>query len=413
MGIVRSRFPKNQYMKILFVDDEFILLEGLQLRLLPICQEWEIECSESGADALARMALEPFDVVVADMRMPGMSGPELLAEVMDRYPQTARILLTDQTDETMADPCAISLHEVVSKNCAPEDLKAAIARACQQGEEAAPAGGKLEELMAKITRLPSIPSLYFELVDLMRNPDADIDDIGRVIARDMTMTAAVLKMANSAFFGLQRVVTNTTEATMYLGIATLRSLVLSVQIFSQFESKAMGAFSVEELWSHSLEVASAARSIARAQRASKDLFEEAFVTGVLHDIGKLVLASNFAADYDRVLALMVEKQIGDCSAEKEVFGVTHAEVGGRLLRLWGLPFSMVEAVELHHEPGRTKNKTFAALTAIHAANVLVHEKHQKEGVPTVACDREYLEGLGMAERLDAWRDALEPEPGLA
>jgi putative nucleotidyltransferase with HDIG domain len=392
-------------MKILFVDDEFIFLEGLQLRLLPICQDWEMEFAQSGAEALGLMNQKPFDAIVADLRMPGMSGLALLEHVMSSSPGVVRILLADPVDAQVANPIEAAHHQWVVKNRAPEDLKAIILRACGKEEKARE--DKLEKLMAQVTRLPSIPSLYFELIELMRNPNSDINAVGAVIAKDMTMTAAVLKMANSAFFGLQRVVTSTAEATMYLGVDTLRSLVLSVQIFSQFEQENLGAFSVDVLSAHSLETAAAAKAIAQSECASKEQAEEAFVTGVLHDIGKLVLASNFPERYDEVLRIADEMKTGNCLAEWQVFGVSHAAVGGRLLQIWGIPQTVVEAVMSHHEPCRVKSNGFSVLTALHAANVIVHEKNAVGGISTAHFDMDYLNTLGLAGRLEAWRRAVE------
>ncbi|MDD5349584.1 MAG: response regulator, partial [Chthoniobacteraceae bacterium] len=191
-------------MRILFVDDEFLLLESLQMMLRPICQNWQMEFVESGAEALALMETEPFDVIVSDLRMPKMGGVELLNEVMKRFPDTVRVLVCDPEEERLVDARTAVLHEFLFKPYAAEALKTTILRAC--GEDDSAGGGKLETLMAKISRVPSIPTLYMELIALMKNPDAGIDDVGAIIAKDMTMTAIVLKMANSAYFGLQRVV---------------------------------------------------------------------------------------------------------------------------------------------------------------------------------------------------------------
>jgi len=393
-------------MKILFVDDEFFLLEGLQLRLLPICQNWEMEFAGSGGDALSLMAETPFDAIVADMHMPGMSGPELLNEVMKQYPSTVRILLCEPAEGASVDTDAAFMHEFLSKNCDAEDLKTAILCAC--GKNDAPSGDKLEKLMAKITRLPSIPTLYIELIQLMKNPDADIEDIGDIISRDMTMTAMVLKMANSAFFGLQRVVSSTSEATMYLGVETLRSLALSAQVFSQFQSLKLPGFSVDALWNHSLETAAAAKTIAQLEGAAKNMLDEAFVAGILHDIGKLVLASNFSTEYGEVLR-MTKTQAFECrKAEQEVFGVNHADVGGRLLKLWDLPYAVGEAVAFHHDPSGAAKKTFSTLTTVHAANVIVREKEIADGDPTPQLDMEYLNELGLSARPTVWRATLIP-----
>lgn len=427
-------------MKILFVDDKFFMLESLQIRLVPICQNWDMEFTESGADALSLLAQKPFDVIVSDMHMPSISGPQLLDEVMKRFPNIVRVLLVDPPEggtafdddddddgvaykeltyeevvaankrvptavEAEAYDTAHSKHVCVPKNCPAEDLKAAILSAC--GGDEASQGDKLEKLMARITRIPSIPTLYLELVNLMKNPDAYIEDIGAVIARDMTMTAIVLKMANSACFGLQRVVSNTSEATMYLGMDTLRSLVLSAQVFSQYQSLRISGFSVDALGKHCLKTAAAAKIIAKMETRNRDMAEEAFVAGILHDIGKLVMASNFPTQYAEVIRLATSTNMEHIKAEQEVFGVSHADVGGRLLKLWELPLAVVEAVTWHHEPGKANKDTFTTLTAVHAANVIVQQNPTQGGVPTgPRLDINHMGALGLTGRNVAWREAL-------
>jgi putative nucleotidyltransferase with HDIG domain len=391
--------------KILFVDNEPAVIQSLERSLRMMRQEWDMEFVSSGAGALALMEQTKYDVIVADLHMPRMDGLQLLSEVMDRYPEVVRFIRSDPADLEIVHKSAGATHQFVSKRSDVTTLKATVLRACKHAK--LPQSEKLKELLAKIHRVPSIPWLYVELVELVQDPKVCINDIGSIIGKDMAMTAITLKLVNSAYFGLRRRVSNTTDATIYLGVETIRSLVLSLHVFSQFESSNIEGFSVESLWLHSLETAAGAKTIAHMEGVGQVVSDEAFVAGMLHDIGKLVLAANFTKQYQDVIKLVHSGRRSYCEAEREIFGANHADVGGRILSLWGLPAPVVEAISLHHDPARCEQKVFSPLTAVHAANALVRqlrEDGEASGAPSV--DLAYLAELGLSERIGVWREAL-------
>jgi HD-like signal output (HDOD) protein len=227
----------------------------------------------------------------------------------------------------------------------------------------------------------------------------------------MAMTAQFLKLVNSAFFGLSQPVTSPAEAAVYLGIDTIKSLVLSIHTFSQFDDLKSSGFKLDALMNHSMKTAGRAARIAKLENCNQTVGNECFVGGMLHDIGKLLLASNYSKEYAQVTRLVGEEGLSHCAAEKEVFGVNHASVGGHLLGLWGLPVPVVEAIALHHSPSQTTSPSFAALTAVHAANVFEHESpaNSQPGMDH-ELDASYLATLGLTHRVDVWRQHSESVP---
>jgi YesN/AraC family two-component response regulator len=184
--------------RILFVDDEALVLDGLQRMLRPMRSEWEMRFVSSGAKALELMDQTAFDVVISDMRMPGMDGAELLAEVMRRFPKAVRLILSGHADPELVLKCVASTHQYLSKPCQADELKAAITRA---GElKLSLRDQNLRQLVSRMDRLPSMPSLYVKVVDKLRDPRIALDDIGDLVAKDLAMTAKILKLVNSAFF---------------------------------------------------------------------------------------------------------------------------------------------------------------------------------------------------------------------
>ena len=383
--------------RILFVDDEAMVLQGLQRMLRPMREEWEMEFLDSGAKALESMARAPFDVVVSDMRMPGMNGAELLSRVMQQYPKTVRLILSGHADQELILKCVGSTHQFLSKPCDPEAIKAIVRRASATVD--ALESDTLKRLVSRMDRLPSIPSLYSEIVEALHDPDVSMETVGGIIAKDIAMTAQILKLVNSAFFGLRRRVSSPAEAANYLGLDTLRSLVLSINTFSQYESVKIEGFSFFALWTHSLDTGAAAKAIAKMEDSDSKLADESFVAGLLHDTGKIVLAANFSDSYAEVLRLMRSEGLGQSESEQRIFGASHADVGGYLLGLWGLPVPVVEAIAFHHRPSIAMENRFSPLTAVHAANALVQL--------TSAVDVPYLTALGLASRVPEWRANLQ------
>jgi len=395
--------------RILFVDDEPMILRGLQLMLRARRSEWDMEFVESGEAALRLMAQKPFDVIVSDMRMPGMNGAELLTEVMKRHPTTVRLILSGYADKQLILKCVGSTHQYLAKPCDADSLKATIARASNLEDSLH--NGRLKTLVCKMSRLPSMPSLYLRLVEKASRPDTSLEEIASIVNKDIAMTAQVLKLTNSSFFGLGRQLSNAEEAVAYLGLDTLKTLVLSIHAFSQFEKIETGALKIESLWTHSLQVASLAKRISKMEGQDPKAAEEAFTAGMLHDIGKLVLAVNLPNEYTEAIRIF-HSGLELPLAELRVFGANHADVGGYLIGLWGLPVPVVEAVALHHCPSRATQKTFSPLTSLHAANVLEQERSDStNGALRAELDAGYLEIVGVSSRLDAWRQAvLEAQP---
>ena len=389
--------------RILFVDDEAMLLEMYRLVFESDQERWDIHFAPGAKEALEMMEAQPFDVIVSDMRMPGMSGADLFQEVMKLYPQTSRLIMSGYADQEQIAKCIGATHQFIAKPFDIKLLKNTIWRVCAL--DGWMLDEKLRTVVAQLYSVPSLPSLYFRIMDALASPDAGVDTIGAIVAKDPAMTAKILQLVNSAFFGIARKVSNAMEAVQYLGVGRVRSLVLSLHVFSCFDTLKIPNFSIERVWAYSLATGILAQKIAKAERASRNDMDEAYVAGMLHDIGTVMLASSFADQYAKALEIASERKIAMIDAEREVFGVTHAEVGAYLLGLWGLPISIVEAVALHHAPRNTGIKAFSPLTAVHVAGVLENEISDTgpEALRT-KIDAEYLDEIGLGDRLEEWRD---------
>ena len=273
--------------RILFVDDEPKVLQGLKRMLHRVRSEWDMTFALSAQEALDVLTQQPYDVIVSDMRMPGVDGAQLLAEVKRRYPRMVRLILSGESEEKCILRSVGPSHQFLSKPCDPEMLKETIVRArtlCALLDE-----GPVKELVAQITTVPSLPALYIELLELLKSPDATIKQVGAIIEKDIGMTAKILQLVNSAYFGIPRQVSSTVQAVSFLGLETVKTLVLSVQVFSQFDQSKLPNFSVDGLWRHSVRTATYVRKIAQAENFDRKVTDTAFMVGMLHDVGNQFL----------------------------------------------------------------------------------------------------------------------------
>ena len=183
------------------------------------------------------------------------------------------------------------------------------------------------------------------------------------------MSAKLLQLVNSAFFGLPTQVSSTVRAVNLLGLETIKALILTTKIFSQFDRADLPCYSISSLLDHSISTGMLARSIATQEDLGQNRIDEAFMAGLLHDIGKLILLDKLP---EKCLEISDVFNSGACQlweAEQKVLGTTHAQVGAYLMGIWGLPESLVEAIAFHHCPGKCSNSSFGILTIVHLANV--------------------------------------------
>jgi len=392
---------------ILFVDDEPRVLEGLQRMLRPFRHEWRMTFASGGSEALEILARGPFDVLVTDMRMPGMDGPQLLEVVRTQFPSLLRIILTGQCQHDVLLRAVSLAHRHLTKPCDPEVLKDTVTRACALQKLLS--DPTLLALTSRLESVPSLPSLYLQVMKELESREPSLQKIGQIISQDIGMTAKILHVTNSAFFSLRRPISNPAQAVLFLGSETTRALVLATHVFSRLDPNLVQSLALESLWSHSMQTSALARRIALAEQADETIVGYAAMTGMLHDIGKLVLAAHRPDIYREVLTLADQGDSTVSDAERVLFGATHAEVGAHLLGLWGLPEPIVEAVAWHHRPGECPGESFSPLTAVHAGNILAHEAAES-ATNSVRWDDDYLARLDLGHRRKVWRTLCLSSP---
>ena len=391
--------------KILFIDDEPSVLRGLQRALYSQRKIWDMQFVDKPREAVELARQIEFDAVVTDMKMPGMDGAKLLEQIAQITPNTFRLILSGHSDEDMIIRATANAHQFITKPCDPGVLRSTLERLFMVQDMLG--NSKIIRFMSGIDQLPSLPDIYVRIQKAVQSEGSSITDIADIITQDLAMTAKVLQLVNSAFFGLGRHITDTREAVKLIGIDALKALVLSIGVFHKFDSKQVSdpQFDYIQLLDHSMATATLAASISKMEGGDKKMTDDSFISGLLHDLGHLILEENFSSSVVEVRNLVEQQEMSRHEAEEAVFGTTHGPVGAYLLGIWGLPCEVVEAVACHHTPASSGSDQFGPLAATHVADLLAHHSGQtdgRQGAEAMKLDEAFLQRIGKADRISDW-----------
>jgi HD-like signal output (HDOD) protein/ActR/RegA family two-component response regulator len=351
---------------ILFVDDERQLLDSLRARLYKHRHDWDMNFLSGGEQAIAILETQRVDLIVSDVRMPGMDGGQLLSVVKQRWPTTVRIIVSGYSDPVQAVRLTSIAQQYVAKPCDAGELENIIDRCFHLqdllGQES------LRRVVGRIGSLPAMPKTYARLQTALSQTTVTAGEIADIVNADAAIASKVLQVTNSAFFRLRKPIVRIKDAVTYLGFATIRNLVLSAEIFSQWKVPLdLPEVNPEQLQNHAQSTAAACKSLAEG-RVSPD---DAWLVGLLHDIGYWILVQECPRDLARALEAARLEGLPLFECERRIIGATHAEIGAYLLGLWGLPYSIVEAVALHHTPATVTPHGYDLLGALAVAHALL------------------------------------------
>jgi HD-like signal output (HDOD) protein len=385
------------------VDDESHILDGIRRMLYAERKRWEMEFALGGEAALRACEAGGFDVVVSDMRMPKMDGATLLGHIRDRFPDTARIILSGYSDASLATRAVPVAHRFLAKPCTASELQSTIEGVCTlQDLLGAP---QIRRVVGTIGQLPSLSVTYTALTAAVNDPDASLDSVAHIVEQDVAMSVKVLQLVNSAFFGTAQRVTSVLRAVGYLGMETIKNLALASEAFRTFVPHArIPQTTFEPIQTHALHVA----AIVRELPVNPKIRDFAVVAALLHEVGRLILASKMPDAFLTANSMATQRGCKLFESEEELLGTSHAEIGAYLLGLWGLPNLAVEAIAHHHRPTRIPHSDFDCTVAVYVADVLAHEleAHPEgtEGLEIEESDRACLETLGVLPQFAGFRE---------
>ncbi len=394
----------EQRVRVAFVDDEAAVLGNLRRTMLAMLDEWEMAFFMTGADLLRRLNIETFDVVVADMRMPDMDGSALLDEISRLYPEMVRVILTEAAETASIFRTVGPAHIYLPKPCNPAALTQAIRsrmtlRSLMEGNE-------MVRLLNSISKLPSAPRLFLDLVSELRSPRSSAATVAAIIARDVAMTAELLKLTNSSYFSTSTTVSAPLQAVRILGLEIVQTLVLQLGIFKQFRGDEEMVRQIEQINAYSQALGDLAERVALAAGEPDSVAKAAHCAALLSAIGSLVLLNEKRSEYIAALET-VGPDLALHEAEAARFGADHTLIGAYLLGLWGFSDVVIEAITFAGRPSHSVSIVNPVLTALHVARAVgppfpLLPKHRAEPLPL---DQGYLSDVERAGSPSSWRRA--------
>ncbi len=329
--------------RILFVDSDATALRRIEVALAGDSYRWKFSLVTSAPAALNALSNHGFDLVVTELRLPGMDGAELLAKIQTMYPSVVRVMMAEAPEPNRLEQVLAVAQRFVAK---PYDIPTLLAMidsvlgAWTRAEDPL-----VRTIVGRLSSLPATAETHRQLTRLMSDPECTVDQISTVVGQAPALAAKVLQVVNSAFFGLPFKVSSVAQAITYLGMTHVRGLVLLSQFFNTVDkSPTVSGFSASALQNRALTTAKAARILAPGARHRDD----AFTAGLLHDIGVLALAVGMNNRYSLVLRHAQRSQRPLVEVETSFLGISHDIVGSYLAELWGLPSVIVDGILHHH-----------------------------------------------------------------
>ena len=396
----------SEKLKVLFVDDDESILSGLRRSMRRYADRCDSLFATSAAEGLDILAAQPVDVVVSDMRMPLQDGADFLSKVRENYPATVRIILSGYAAQDSIMRTVGPAHLYLAKPCAPEMLLAAVTRPLTLRKLLS--SPQLRSILSGLTTLPSLPEMYMALEREFRSSNGSVQAVANIISGDVAMTAALLKLTNSAYFSTAGRVSTPLQAVRILGFETVQSLVLRIGIFRQFSASGETAAIMQLLDTYSVRIGAIAKALAHAEGADDNTCSMAYCVGLLGSIGCLVLLDSYPDQMHAVLKHIETDGVTLDAAERAQFGAYHEVVGAYLLGLWGFEDPIVEAVAYSANPSQSPVKDNLYLTCLHAATILGPRfpPVQREDILPFAWDMDYMQAAGKAHRIPVWQELV-------
>lgn len=356
---------------VLFVEDDADTTSLLRSTLIEKHPDWDVRFVRSGEDALELMEHRTFDVVVTQAVLHGITGAELLSIVRYQSPTTTRMVMADLAQSSALSAGASVAHRVLLNPVNVHTIAEVIQRT--SGLQTTLQDPELQAMISSIDILPRPSEVVRSLNELLDLPGVSALQAARTIERDPAMTAKLLSVINSAYYGLSHHVTEVSEAVAYLGLDVVRNLCVSNELMRSLEGNSpLTQSAVQLLTEHAVAVAHVARELLPDRHSASN----AYAAALLCDVGLLVFAANAPEKLLELQVQVMRSNLPLTEVEMEVFGVHHAHVSAALLELWGLPEPIVEAVASHHDAHMLPGETMNLAHAVYIAERIVTARHQ-------------------------------------
>lgn len=385
--------------RVLFVDDNQKYLDTYRM-VFCRTDEWSCYYASDVLAAIDYLNYVEVDIIVVDLTLPLFDGSQILEYVKSRFPSIIRIIFTDCKDINAHLKVVKLAHQFYSKTMEIGKIEQVIQEIYSLHRIII--SDKARRILSQVDTIPSLPDIFFELRKHLMDHDCSIRDVGKMIATDVGLTATILKIVNSAYFGVSQKISTPEQAASLLGLELIEALVVTAHLFSSF--KVDPSLPISGIMKHSFQCTQFAKAIAEHQKAPKQTVDAVAIAAMLHDVGRLVFACSFPEKYKNVLNMCDATQRASSEVERDIIGIDHAQAGAYLLGLWGFSHPVVEAVAYHHAPSSYIGNHPGLVGVLHSADILTYELRPAdthEGVEVL--DRNFLTKHNLSTSFENWR----------
>jgi putative nucleotidyltransferase with HDIG domain len=389
---------------ILLVDEDVLVLKALKRSLRQFNDQWTVSHAQFPKEALERLDQSSIDVLITEVRLTTADGELFLRSFLKKHPRAARIILTGYTSGEAIFKYAGLAHQLLAKPWSDQTLIETIQRADLISRMLS--NERLKKTLNLIENFPSIPAVYLELSEKLKTGEPSLQEVGEIIIRDPSLIIKLLQIVNSPFYGLPMPVTDPQKAVALLGLDIIKGFVLTSGLFNQYENRKIANFHIDALWQHSLKTANIVRQIAKKEHLGKEISEASFIASLLHDVGKIIIASNFPNEFKEICSRATSEGLPIWHMEQQVLGASHAEIGAYLLGLWGLPLEVIMAVQEHHQPILNGHSGIDQTALVHIANAIEKNAVSLSGDAFVHLNPEFIAHLHLNESITKWQKQI-------
>lgn len=370
---------------VVFVDDEQSVIDGLRRMLRAYRKEWNMLFYNSGTEAISFCESNTVDVIISDIRMPIMDGVQLLARVRELSPSTIRIALSGYADnEMMLDSIQVT-HQFIAKPTDKDTIYTVIERSISLPNSLC--DDKIKFVLGKINSLPTLPHVYKEIKRELNSDDFSLQRIGFIVENDISASTNLLKVVNSAFFGLVVHIESPAQAVSILGVDVVKNLILSNSLFAQASVKSTNIDKLIEINNTCIKMGALATSLAKKSSLSNEQKDYCQIAAMMTGLGELV-ANEYASELE------------DITASDDYY----EQLGSYLLGMWGMTLEIVDAVRWHQTPSLIPSDKACPLTIVHATWAILKslEKIGNVDLESNFFDMSYLSNIVSNNELESW-----------
>lgn len=391
-------------LSVLFVDDQPLLLKMIYNVIQFKAPDWNIRLAGSGSEALQFLEEESSEIIVSDMNMPGMDGMSLLQTVREKHPNLLRFILSGQSSKNNILSSVGVAHQFLNKPIQMNELVEALELSRSLYRRIQDPG--LQKMISTVGTFPTPREVYFKITNMLNDSEVELSDISEVVSEDVAISAKILQLVNSAFFGRGSRVDSINEAVSVLGIQNIRSLILVVGFAAEQDAELNTMISIDAYAQHALEVGQLSRWIAKRSGLKREEQDSLFTAGLLHNIGKLVVVDHHKDYYQEN---GIQENPYEDQLHIEELGIEenrHALIGAALLALWGLPAKIINAVAFHHDPEDSSGPQSNYAMLVHVAEAITNFNHCSDAEKSIFDSRfintKYVEELELRDEIERW-----------